>query len=86
MKLASILALAAFALVSPASAQPFDWFADAKAPPAERGEAPAKFRSVDPAFLPSVVRYATKEAAGTIVIDTNARYLYLVLGDGEARR
>ncbi len=43
-------------------------------------------RPIDPAFLPAVVAYSTGEAKGTIVIDTEARYLYLVLGDGKAMR
>jgi len=43
-------------------------------------------RSIDPKFLPSVVRYSGGEAPGTIVIDTELRYLYLVEGDGMARR
>jgi lipoprotein-anchoring transpeptidase ErfK/SrfK len=43
-------------------------------------------RSVDPAFLPRTVAYSTSEAAGTIIIDTDARYLYLILGDGQAKR
>ena len=43
-------------------------------------------RPVDPAFLPREVAYQTSQAKGTIVIDTEARYLYLVLGDGMAMR
>ncbi|MFN6976636.1 MAG: L,D-transpeptidase [Gemmobacter sp.] len=34
----------------------------------------------------AVVRYESKEAAGTIVIDTGKRFLYLVQGDGTALR
>ena len=37
-------------------------------------------------FLPQVVDYPTSEAAGTIVIDTNQRFLYFVMGNGKARR
>jgi lipoprotein-anchoring transpeptidase ErfK/SrfK len=33
-----------------------------------------------------VVNYQTKEASGTIIIDTANTYLYLVLGDGRAMR
>ena len=43
-------------------------------------------RAIDPAFLPRTISYATSEAEGTIIIDTNARYLYLILGDGRAKR
>lgn len=32
------------------------------------------------------VAYQTREKAGTVVVDTNAKYLYLVLGDGKAMR
>jgi lipoprotein-anchoring transpeptidase ErfK/SrfK len=37
-------------------------------------------------FLPQVVTYETKEKPGTIVIDTNNRFLYLVMDGGKARR
>lgn len=43
-------------------------------------------RQFDPAFLPKVVAYDGPEKPGTIVIDTNSRYLYLVEEGGEARR
>ncbi len=33
-----------------------------------------------------MVLYPTSEARGTIIIDTEARYLYLVLGNGKAMR
>jgi lipoprotein-anchoring transpeptidase ErfK/SrfK len=41
---------------------------------------------IDPQFLPQMVDYQTKEKPGTIVIDTNNRFLYLVMKDGKARR
>ena len=41
---------------------------------------------LDPRFLPQTVAFETKHAPGTIVIDTNSRFLYLVKGNGEARR
>ncbi|PST26248.1 L,D-transpeptidase [Mesorhizobium plurifarium] len=40
----------------------------------------------DPQFLPQMVAYETKEKPGTIIIDTNNRFLYLVTARGEARR
>ncbi|WP_429812270.1 L,D-transpeptidase [Ensifer sp. B1-9] len=52
---------------------------------AMRAQRPVKSR-FDPQFLPQTVSYETKEKAGTIVIDTNNRFLYLVTGNGEARR
>ena len=51
--------------------------------------APARTRArpqVDPAYLPAVVDYPTKERPGTIIIDTGRRYLYRVLEDGKAER
>lgn len=41
---------------------------------------------LEPQFLPQEVEYQTKEKRGTLVIDTNNRFLYLVLGNGMARR
>lgn len=41
---------------------------------------------INPAFLRKAVAYETPEAAGTIVIDPQARYLYHVQGDGTAMR
>lgn len=37
-------------------------------------------------FLPQIVAYQSKDKAGSIIIDTQSRFLYLVLGNGEARR
>jgi lipoprotein-anchoring transpeptidase ErfK/SrfK len=41
---------------------------------------------LDPAMLRQRVDYRTKEPAGTIVVDTAARHLYLVEGGGKAMR
>jgi len=41
---------------------------------------------IAPEFLPKVVTYASDEKPGTIVIDTESRHLYLVMGDGQALR
>ncbi len=43
-------------------------------------------RGVDPDFLPATVDYYSDHKKGTIIIETNTRYLYLILGDGKARR
>ncbi|TYC51556.1 L,D-transpeptidase [Rhodobacterales bacterium] len=43
-------------------------------------------RQIAPEFLPTIVEYHGSHKPGTIVIDTNARYLYLVQTDGTARR
>ncbi|CDZ44586.1 L,D-transpeptidase [Neorhizobium galegae] len=48
---------------------------------------PQPIRSrIEPQFLPQTVAYDSKEKAGTIIIDTNNRFLYLVMGNGQARR
>ncbi|QRM54449.1 L,D-transpeptidase [Sinorhizobium sp. BG8] len=41
---------------------------------------------MDPMFLPQLVDYDTTHKAGTVVIDTNNRFLYLVMENGKARR
>lgn len=43
-------------------------------------------REIDPKFLPQDVSYSGSESAGTIVIDTSERFLYLVMDGGMARR
>jgi len=43
-------------------------------------------RSIDPRFLPTVVDYHGPHKPGTIIVNTNERYLYLVNQDGTARR
>jgi lipoprotein-anchoring transpeptidase ErfK/SrfK len=61
-------------------------FAPAKPRAKARVQAPPPPRTIDPAFLPSVVPDPTGEPAGTIVIDTRSRYLYLVQDNGMAQR
>jgi lipoprotein-anchoring transpeptidase ErfK/SrfK len=43
-------------------------------------------QALDPKYLPQVVDYAGPHRAGTIVIDTPNKFLYLVEGNGKARR
>jgi lipoprotein-anchoring transpeptidase ErfK/SrfK len=43
-------------------------------------------RAVDPRYMKQMVSYAGGEGAGTIVIDTPNKFLYLVQGDGRALR
>ncbi|WP_313613892.1 L,D-transpeptidase [Agrobacterium sp.] len=52
---------------------------------AVRPNSPAKAQ-IAPQFLPQIVSYQTQQPAGTIVIDTPNRFLYLVMADGKARR
>jgi lipoprotein-anchoring transpeptidase ErfK/SrfK len=46
----------------------------------------AEDAQLDPRLQRQVVDYSTREAPGTIVIDTPHTYLYLVLGNGKAMR
>ncbi len=41
---------------------------------------------MDRKYMRQVVAYKTKEKAGTIVVNTGDKFLYLVLGDGKALR
>ncbi len=54
-------------------------------PAAVRPNRPVRSQ-IEPQFLPQTVAYDTTEKPGTIIIDTNNRFLYLVAGDGQARR
>src|SRR5689334_17727098 len=73
-----------FLLAPPAQQyQPYDAAPPAQAAPSEDEgtayEMPARLRR-------QVVNYATREAPGTIIIDTPNTYLYYVLGNGQALR
>ena len=61
--------------------QPFQAAPDQAAPSEDRDsvELPARFRR-------QTVSYATREPAGTVVVDTPNTYLYYVLGNGQAVR
>lgn len=54
-------------------------------PAAARPNKPVRTQT-DPMYLPQMVAYETPHKPGTIVIDTNNRFLYLVTGNGQARR
>src|SRR3954447_5992026 len=73
-----------FQPLPPIAAQPYQPYQAApyQAAPSEDQDAvetPARFRR-------QTVSYATREAPGTIIIDTPNTYLYLVLGNGQAMR
>jgi lipoprotein-anchoring transpeptidase ErfK/SrfK len=53
--------------------------------PAEREVSPAR-QGFDPKYEKQMVSYSGREAAGTIVIDTPNKFLYLVQGNGQAMR
>ncbi len=52
--------------------------------PARKPE-PAR-KQLDPKFLPQTITYQTNQPTGTVIVDTNSRFLYLVTGDSTARR
>ncbi|WP_438277221.1 L,D-transpeptidase [Nitrobacter sp.] len=52
----------------------------------EQDASEAAHPAFDPKFEKQLVDYHGKEAAGTIVIDTSSKFLYLVQGDGRALR
>jgi lipoprotein-anchoring transpeptidase ErfK/SrfK len=70
-----------FFLAPPQQYAPPPVVEDATPAPESRGtfELPARLRR-------TVVSYPTREAPGTIIIDTPNTYLYLVLGNGQAMR
>jgi lipoprotein-anchoring transpeptidase ErfK/SrfK len=90
------LAIGALAFSAPAAAAPLPLFPFIMTPPTEQmqpapqvttpsqdegtvAELPARLRR-------QIVSYATREAPGTIIIDTPNTYLYYVLGGGQAVR
>jgi lipoprotein-anchoring transpeptidase ErfK/SrfK len=92
-------AISAIAFAGPAAAAPqnppFPFFflpppmqQDVVAPPAVQDATPSDDQTFQlPARLRrQVVSYATREAPGTIIIDTPNTYLYYVLGNGQAVR
>src|SRR6187431_3844243 len=88
------LAIGATAFSAPAAAAPLPLFPfflpqfEAAPPPVQAVPQDEEDRSVElPARLRrQVVSYPTREAPGTIIIDTPNTYLYLVLGNGQAMR
>jgi lipoprotein-anchoring transpeptidase ErfK/SrfK len=54
-------------------------------PPEVRPEAGPR-KALPPQFRRTLVDYYTKEPAGTLIVDTQNTYLYLVLGQGKALR
>ncbi|MBH0238215.1 L,D-transpeptidase [Methylobrevis sp. L22] len=55
-------------------------------PPGQTAKRADPRGQIDPRFLPTVVDYSGPHGPGTIIIDTEARHLFLVERDGRARR
>jgi lipoprotein-anchoring transpeptidase ErfK/SrfK len=91
----SALAIGTFAVAGSAAAAPMQLFPFIMSPPVQSAP-PVQARPSDddegtvremPARLKrQVVNYASREAPGTIIIDTPNTYLYYVLGGGQAIR
>ena len=47
---------------------------------------PCVYRAINPVFARQEVDYDGPEKAGTIIVDTPHKFLFLVLGDGRALR
>jgi lipoprotein-anchoring transpeptidase ErfK/SrfK len=89
------LTIGAVALSTSAAAAPLPLFPFTLSPPVQAAPPPAQIAPSDdedatfelPARLKrQVVNYPTREAPGTIIIDTPNTYLYYVLGGGQAIR
>ncbi len=91
----SALAIGSVAFSAAATAAPLPLFpfiltppTEAAPPPVQMAPSPDEDRSVElPARLKrQIVSYPTREAPGTVIIDTPHTYLYYVLGGGQAIR
>jgi lipoprotein-anchoring transpeptidase ErfK/SrfK len=87
------IAIGATVFSAPAAAAPLPLFPFFMAPPVEAAPPPVQAApsDEDTVIMPArlrrqVVNYASREAPGTIIIDTPNTYLYLVLGNGQAMR
>jgi lipoprotein-anchoring transpeptidase ErfK/SrfK len=83
-------AIVALTFSHAASAEPLPLYQLAMASPAQTASrlqtAPSRDGVVAERLKRQLVNYATREAPGTIIIDTPNTYLYLVLGHGQAMR
>ncbi|WP_421854907.1 L,D-transpeptidase [Oricola sp.] len=82
------VAIAATAIVSGCSTTGGTAFVNAYGAKNDSGYALPKIpvSKIDRQFRRQVVSYETKQRPGTIIIDTSAKHLHLVLGDGKAMR
>jgi lipoprotein-anchoring transpeptidase ErfK/SrfK len=89
------LAIGTLALSASATAAPLPLFPFILTPPVQAYEPPVQAapdrNAVAPAEMPArlkrqIVSYPTREAPGTVIIDTPNTYLYYVLGNGQAIR
>jgi len=81
----ALLATAALATATPAGAQMFAYAPQAQ-PQVEVVDEEAEIKDVRPELRRTVVDYRGKEAPGTIIVDTPNKFLYYVMGGGQAMR
>jgi len=84
----TLLAAAAMTAATPAGAQMFAYAPQAQ-PQVEQLEAvdeESEIKDVRPELRRTVVDYRGKEAPGTIIVDTPNKFLYYVMGGGQAMR
>jgi lipoprotein-anchoring transpeptidase ErfK/SrfK len=91
LALAALAGLVILSLPAAVTAQPYapaspNGYATTVFAPGLRDDDAASSAVESPRLQRQVVDYATREAPGTIVIDTPNTYLYLVLGNGKALR
>ncbi|MBL6432144.1 MAG: L,D-transpeptidase [Alphaproteobacteria bacterium] len=73
-------------VAGPSAIDPY-YLAMYAAMPQEKFPIPAvDLRKLDPVYFRQVVDYPTQERAGTLVVDTPNRFLYLVMENGQALR
>lgn len=82
----AIAALIAAAALSCGTAQAQQYAPQEQPQYQAQEQAPDQDAQLDPRLQRQIVSYQTREAPGTIVIDTPNTYLYYVLGDGQAIR
>jgi len=81
----ALLATAALTTATPAGAQMFAYAPQAQ-PQIEALDDEAEVKEVRPELRRTVVDYRGKEAPGTIIVDTPNKFLYYVMGGGQAMR
>ena len=85
----ALLATAALTTATPAGAQMFAYAPQAQpqyAPQIEAIDEEAEIKDVRPELRRTLVDYRGKEAPGTIIVDTPNKFLYYVMGGGQAMR
>jgi lipoprotein-anchoring transpeptidase ErfK/SrfK len=91
LKLSTLLAAAAFTVtslsgISSANALTATTRTASPTPPADVVMVATSRKEVNPKFRKQIVRFSTTEKPGTIIVDTNNKFLYYTLGNNRAIR